>query len=89
MNKDKPDSLYPLYIGCADSRSRIFFGSTGKFVSVRFCNRSYLYFSILGQAMARTVAQTEMTEIARGLTVCSNKMFSEVMSCCRLAIMWQ
>ena len=46
-------------------------------------------FSILGQAMARTVAQTEMTEIARELTVCSNNIFNEVMSCCGLAMMWQ
>ena len=46
-------------------------------------------FSILGQAMARTVVQTEMTETARGLTVCSNNIFSEVMSCCGVAIMWQ
>lgn len=46
-------------------------------------------FSIFGQAMARTVAQTEMTENARGLTVCSNNIFSEVMSSCGLAITWQ
>lgn len=42
MNEDKPDSGYPPYIGCADSRSAILAGSTGKggVASMRFCNWS-------------------------------------------------
>ena len=38
--------------------------------------------------MART-AQTEMTKIAKGLTVSSNNIVSEVMSWCELITRWQ